>query len=334
MSRTVKRVPLDFDWPLNEVWEGYIRPVDPTIKPCPDCKSGYSPQAERWHDQWYGNAPFTPADNGSTPFSPEHPKIWGRAERNIADSPGYYGTGTLAVFLEANRLARFFNGAWCHHLVDQDVAALVKADRLVDFTHTFIRGQGWVKKDPVTVPTPAQVNEWSLAGFGHDAINAYIVVKARCKREGVPLECPTCEGAATVREVPLTLGSGQRAPENPGSQTRLAPVRDDEENDWERTEPPTGDGWQLWETVSEGSPVTPVFPTAEALAAFLVETEGYRPSAAWRLIAQGGTVGSFVGVGGKVYDAARDADVLAGDVPDGTEVTVEATVTRPQAIEK
>ena len=29
----------------------------------------------------------------------------------------------------------------------------------------------------------------------------------------------------------------------------------------ERREPPIGDGWQVWETVSEGSPVTPVFAT-------------------------------------------------------------------------
>jgi len=30
------------------------------------------------------------------------------------------------------------------------------------------------------------------------------------------------------------------------------------------------DGWQLWETVSEGSPVSPVLPNADALAGFLV----------------------------------------------------------------
>lgn len=35
-------------------------------------------------------------------------------------------------------------------------------------------------------------------------------------------------------------------------------------------EPPEGDGWQLWEEVSEGSPITPVFATAEELANWLV----------------------------------------------------------------
>lgn len=37
---------------------------------------------------------------------------------------------------------------------------------------------------------------------------------------------------------------------------------------WEPIEPPKGEGWQLWETVSEGSPITPVFPTAEALVKY------------------------------------------------------------------
>lgn len=33
--------------------------------------------------------------------------------------------------------------------------------------------------------------------------------------------------------------------------------------------PPSGEGWQLWETVTEGSPVSPVFGTAEELAEWL-----------------------------------------------------------------
>lgn len=39
---------------------------------------------------------------------------------------------------------------------------------------------------------------------------------------------------------------------------------------WKEYEPPTGEGWQLWETCSEGSPVSPVFATAEELAAWCV----------------------------------------------------------------
>ena len=39
--RTAKRVPLDFDWPLKEVWTGYL---PPKWRPCPsdDCSNGYT----------------------------------------------------------------------------------------------------------------------------------------------------------------------------------------------------------------------------------------------------------------------------------------------------
>ncbi len=39
--------------------------------------------------------------------------------------------------------------------------------------------------------------------------------------------------------------------------------------------PPNGEGWQLWETVSEGSPISPVFETGEQLAQFLVDGGGH-----------------------------------------------------------
>ena len=40
---------------------------------------------------------------------------------------------------------------------------------------------------------------------------------------------------------------------------------------WEPIEPPTGEGWQMWETTSEGSPSSPVFATAEELAEWCVD---------------------------------------------------------------
>jgi len=38
-------------------------------------------------------------------------------------------------------------------------------------------------------------------------------------------------------------------------------------------EPPSGDGYQLWETVSEGSPQSPVFRTLEELCKWLSENK-------------------------------------------------------------
>lgn len=39
-------------------------------------------------------------------------------------------------------------------------------------------------------------------------------------------------------------------------------------------EPPTGDGWQAWETVSEGSPISPVFATADELVEWAAGPDG------------------------------------------------------------
>jgi hypothetical protein len=175
-----------------------------------------------------------------------------RAERNIAQAPEYYGTGEAAIVREGQRLADHFNNGWIHHISQDDVDALVEAGRLYDFTRTWTRENGWQPKDPPVVPTAAEVNEWSISGFGHDAINASVVVCARCEREGIEPICQTCDGHATVEKY-----EGQRA----------------EAEAWEPTDPPEGEGWQLWETVSEGSPVSPVFATADELAVWMSNPE-------------------------------------------------------------
>lgn len=56
-----------------------------------------------------------------------------------------------------------------------------------------------------------------------------------------------------------------------------------------RREPPEGEGWQVWETVSEeGSPVSPVFATAEGLALYLSEKgDSWHQERAGRGIPQG-----------------------------------------------
>jgi hypothetical protein len=38
-----------------------------------------------------------------------------------------------------------------------------------------------------------------------------------------------------------------------------------------KVDPPEGEGWQLWETTTEGSPVSPVFKTPEELAEWCEE---------------------------------------------------------------
>src|SRR5262245_47335998 len=93
MGRELRRVALDFNWPLNKPYDGFINPhYDKTE--CRVCEGrGDSPQGKRLSDLWYGYAHFKPEDNGSTPFPHDHPAIVAFATRNIErDSTGYYAS--------------------------------------------------------------------------------------------------------------------------------------------------------------------------------------------------------------------------------------------------
>ncbi len=91
--------------------------------------------------------------------------------------------------------------------------------------------------------------------MGHDAINCWVVIGAECERLGCPSKCEHCDGHG------YTWPSDEARKLN---------------DDWKCTEPPLGDGYQLWETVSEGSPISPVFDTPEALATWLTTSPDYK----------------------------------------------------------
>lgn len=200
MEREVKRVPLDFTWPLHKVWQGFINPFNSLRESCPACDgSGQNPETKQISDDWYD----------------------------------FGGTGRR----------------WCDQITQDEVDALAKGGRLHDFTSHFVPGKGWVANDPPTIPTAEQVNAWSRGrGFGHDAINRWICVETRAKRLGVYGKCPACKGSGEHWFSEEARRRGKR---------------------WKDVRPPTGEGWQLWETVSEGSPVSPVFTTAEDLARWM-----------------------------------------------------------------
>lgn len=251
MGREVRRVDLDFDWPLREIWKGFLMPGELHEKKCLVCDgSGYSGHARWMQARWYGNVPFDPAETGSTPYTAETPQVRAFAERNVGRDPGFYrswlGPDLDLVAREAARLAAHFNSGWMHHLEQADVDALIEAGRLHEFTHDWVKGDGWTPKNPAPTVTAEQVNLWSISGgFGHDSINASVCVRAKCEREGQPVLCGDCDGHGSRERY-----AGQRA----------------ESEAWEGAGPPEGEGWQLWETVSEGSPISPVCKTAEDLA--------------------------------------------------------------------
>ncbi len=305
MSRTLKRVPMDFEWPLKAVWGGYVNPYWKLSAECPHCENGFDRDGGRpdanaalFHDQWYGKVPFDSTAYGAEPIRSDHPAIWDIARQNIERAPEYYMTSDenharlkfmqdayagfpgderalipfptfdreLAITREAQRLHdQCFRDHWCHHLIQTDVDALLAHNRLWDFTrvphcaeHAFIVAirmafhgtNSWLPEGNGCHPTAAEVNAWSLRGFGHDASNAAICIEARCAREGVPYMCARCAGSGHVW---------------PTSEI------EQQYEDWRPTDPPTGDGYQLWENVSEGSPVSPVFASLDALCAWCEE---------------------------------------------------------------
>jgi hypothetical protein len=246
MGRELKRVALDFDWPLNKAWSGFINDKHDAAVSCPQCGGdGCSPEARHLKNLWYGYDEFRPEDRGSVPLTPDDAPVRAFAERNVAHAPAYCGKGEGAIIREAKRLCAMWNTQWSHHLNQADVDALVAANRLWDFTRTFTPGIGWQDKDPPYAPTAKEINAWSIGGLAHDSINQWAVVRAECERLGHAVECANC------------AGDGETWPSKEAKAAYDA---------WESTEPPSGEGYQIWETVSEGSPISPVFSTPEELA--------------------------------------------------------------------
>jgi hypothetical protein len=88
----------------------------------------------------------------------------------------------------------------------------------------------------------------SRSVFGHDSLDAWAAVKKLGKLAGLPDGWGTCAHCG---------GDG------------VDPANKAAYDAWEPTEPPEGEGYQIWETVSEGSPISPVFATPEELARYM-----------------------------------------------------------------
>ena len=222
MGRELKRVPINFEWEIGKLWCGYINPHE--VHKCKECNgSGNSKEYDNLSDEWYGN----------------------HAEENYKPNPFREGW-------------RYNANAWNNNITEDDIKALLKADRLWDFTRVPINdeqkeivkqkiangGNSWLPFNNGYVPTPQEVNEWNLKGMGHDSINAWHCIKARLKREGKPYKCGKCKGTGENWQHPKAKSLYKN---------------------WKSYDPPTGDGFQLWTTTTEGSPMTPVFSSLEEL---------------------------------------------------------------------
>jgi hypothetical protein len=208
MGREIKRVVLDFNWPLNEVWEGYLNSY--TSGDCKACGgTGHTEEGQKLNNAWY-------------------------------------------------------EGGWNHNLDQDDVNALISEGRLWDFTRVPINekqkeivkekikngGNSWLPFNNSLIPSAELVNEWSKKGFGHDSCNRWICVRAKAKRQSIKLNCSKCRGN--------------------GYRFKNRKIKKYSKN-WKEIEPPKGEGYQLWETTSEGSPISPVLKTPEELAHWLAK---------------------------------------------------------------
>lgn len=229
MGREIKRVPLDFDWPLDKVWEGFLMPDSLRGEDCPECYGGQT-HAGWWLQHWCQRLEMMGADVGHNEQGKEmHP--W------LAQDP-YPHTNSRSLFEPATRVIR----------PSADMATLVAG--LIDSTEDKVKS-GWGGSSYVLyrkLVEAAGLDDWGL--------------------------CERCDAEGTLETYP-----GQRA----------------DAEAWESEEPPGGEGWQLWETVSEGSPISPVFATDEELAQWLTT-----PDACWGAMKTPMTIDQargFVGVG-------------------------------------
>lgn len=252
MGRVLKRVPLNFDWPRDKVWRGYINPISPLY--CTVCEgNGESIHVRNLYERWYG-----------------------------------YDTEPEWVWCDEAHTRRWNRMAWCNNLDEQDVRALLNEDRLYDFTRVAkteeqqhlvqqrVRAgyQSYLPFHNGYTPTPEEVNETHRRHFIHDGLNAWIVIKSAAERYHLPLYCEQCQGEGYVWAMP----EEKEAWEN-----------------WEPIDPLLGEGYQLWENTSQGSPQSPVFSTLQDLCAWCAEhatTFGSQKATAsqWEQMLSNGTV--------------------------------------------
>lgn len=209
MGRELKRVPLDFKWPMGMIWKGYVNPYH--SQRCRACDgTGWNPETKKLSDDWYC-----------------HLRTDGKE-------------------------------GWRLHLEQEDVQALIDADRLWDFTRVprtpeqaeIVKrkmangGNSWLPESNGYIPTAEEVNEWARGRMGHDAINHSVCIRARAKRLGFYGECLFCGGEGEIyASVEIKI----------------------KHDGWKEFDPPIGEGFQLWETTSEGSPISPVFASMSEL---------------------------------------------------------------------
>ena len=197
---------MDFDWPQNTVWKGYVNPYR-SIE-CPYCEGhGRSKEAEEYHRKFYCM---------------------------------YFG--------------------WYEpHPYDENLRYCPKAKpyTLERWEYDFIVGNEYLR-DRVfgKYPTPEYEDIEDFFLRHHDLEMFFTnhaeweLTEEYCRRNGYEILCRHCDGDGR-----LYLNDE---------------IKELSQN-FENVEPPVGEGYQLWENVSEGSPQSPVFATLDELCEWCEE---------------------------------------------------------------
>lgn len=227
MGRELKRVPLDFDWPTDKLWPGYINDLG---GPCPKdgktCFGGYT-AAAKWLDAVSRLILMLGEEAASAPYAEEmksrgrifpHPYLeeWGTAPRT-------------ELSREAHRRIQDSGTNWQTRSAQFHMEMAANPPKLLPLT-------------PELVQLVSGLTGGLLQGLGGG--DAYHVDQALRKAAGVPEEwgrCPACDGHGDD------------------------PKKREAAEAWERKGPPIGDGFQLWTSTSEGAPISPVFATMDEL---------------------------------------------------------------------
>lgn len=263
MGREVRRVPLDFDWPLDKTWGGFLLPQRLEGKRCPDCERG---QTHFGH--WLQNLTYVIAmlasDVHEQPHR-DHMHPW------LAENPRAHGHAEVLV-----------NGEWRHvddvRREEREKGLLNRypsrmeldrpgKDALAFFHGLMLRSyeikrrngdpDGEYNYDEMYAADRVPPVEKIASSMGMSSSRTgqtdaqHALLDVLYDAAGVSSTCPTCHGEGVLEEF-----EGQKAER-------------DAWNEAPNEEPPTGEGWQLWETVSEGSPISPVFATPEELATWM-----------------------------------------------------------------
>jgi hypothetical protein len=233
MGRELRRVPLDFAWPINKLWVGF---VNPHYRPCPEnektCFDGNT-AAGKWLDALSHFIALLGEEAAVAPHAEElqrrgrlypHPYVQQFAQAPRHELPRDVTLAGRDIQDVAERRAFFDHMHRNHHY------------RLLPLTPEL---QGLVEG----LAGKKCEGSFGSAGIGYDLYNRLKSFAGITDEQwGI---CPVCGGEG------------------------LDPAVKQQYEAWRPYGPPKGPGFQLWTTTNEGAPYSPVFDTLDALCQYL-----------------------------------------------------------------